>query len=73
MAPAGTPVVFVHGLWLHADSWGPWVERFRQEGYEPTAPGWPGDADTIEETRQHPERVADAITPSNAGEALSAS
>ena len=21
-APARTPVVFVHGLWLHADSWG---------------------------------------------------
>jgi len=58
---------------VHADSWGPWVDRFHQAGYEPTAPGCPGDADTVEETRQHPERVADAITPSNAGEALSAS
>jgi non-heme chloroperoxidase len=54
---AGTPVVFVHGLWLHADSWGPWVDRFREAGYEPSAPGWPGDG-TIEETRQQPERVA---------------
>jgi non-heme chloroperoxidase len=59
MASGGTPVVFIHGLWLHADSWGPWVDRFRQAGYAPTAPGWPGDADTVEETRQHPERVAD--------------
>jgi pimeloyl-ACP methyl ester carboxylesterase len=58
MATDGTPVVFVHGLWLHADSWGAWVERFRAEGYAPVAPGWPGDADTIEETRNHPERVA---------------
>ena len=59
MASAGgTPVVFVHGLWLHADSWGAWVDRFREEGYAPTAPGWPGDADTIEETRKQPERVA---------------
>ena len=29
---AGTPVVFVHGLWLHADSWGNWVELFRESG-----------------------------------------
>ena len=58
MAAAGTPVVFVHGLWLHADSWGAWVELFRDAGYAPTAPGWPGDSSTIEETRKHPERVA---------------
>jgi non-heme chloroperoxidase len=58
MPPAGTPVVFVHGLWLHADSWGPWVDKFREAGYLPTAPGWPGDSSTVEETREHPERVA---------------
>lgn len=52
------PVVFVHGLWLHASSWGPWVERFAQEGYAPVAPGWPGDGDTVEETRAHADRVA---------------
>jgi non-heme chloroperoxidase len=58
MTPSGTPVVFVHGLWLHADSWGPWVDRFREAGYAPVAPGWPGDADSIEETRKQPDRVA---------------
>ncbi len=58
MAQAATPVVFVHGLWLHADSWGAWVERFREAGYAPIAPGWPGDAGTVRETREHPERVA---------------
>jgi non-heme chloroperoxidase len=61
-----TPVVFVHGLWLHADSWGAWVDLFREQGYEPVAPGWPGDAETAPETREHPERVAgqgiDAVT-----------
>jgi pimeloyl-ACP methyl ester carboxylesterase len=25
------PVVFVHGLWLHASSWRAWAERFSQE------------------------------------------
>jgi non-heme chloroperoxidase len=58
MAEARTPVVFVHGLWLHADSWDPWVEHFRESGYSATAPGWPGDGDSVEETRKHPERVA---------------
>jgi len=58
MAAAGTPVVFVHGLWLHADSWEPWVDHFAAAGYAPVAPSWPGDATTAEETRNHPERVA---------------
>src|SRR5207342_3199541 len=29
------PVVFVHGLWLHATSWNPWIELFREAGYAP--------------------------------------
>jgi alpha-beta hydrolase superfamily lysophospholipase len=53
-----TPVVFVHGLWLHADSWGNWVDLFREAGYAPSAPGWPGDGETVEDTRSHPERIA---------------
>src|SRR4029077_7462747 len=51
------PVVFVHGLWLHAESWGPWVDAFSQAGYSASAPGWPGDAATVAETRAARERV----------------
>src|SRR5213083_214756 len=58
MAAAGTPVVFVHGLWLHADSWGAWVDHFREAGYAPSAPGWPGDGATVEETRSRADSVA---------------
>ena len=36
----GTPVVFIHGLWLHASSWQPWLELFEQAGYAPIAPEW---------------------------------
>ncbi|MGI5183674.1 alpha/beta hydrolase [Dactylosporangium sp. CA-152071] len=54
-----TPVVFIHGLWLHASSWQPWVELFRAEGYEPVAPGWPGEPGTVAGAREHPEAVAD--------------
>jgi non-heme chloroperoxidase len=52
---AGSPVVFVHGLWLHASSWGSWAELFGEGGYEPLMPGWPGIPDTVEEARTNPE------------------
>jgi non-heme chloroperoxidase len=58
MAASGAPVVFVHGLWLSADSWGAWADLFREAGYAPSAPGWPGDGATIAETRSNPGRVA---------------
>ena len=54
-----TPVVFIHGLWLHASSWQPWIDLFREHGYDPIAPGWPGDAETVQATREDPEAVAD--------------
>ena len=54
----GTPVVFVHGLWLHADSWAPWVEHFNAAGYSATAPGWPGDGSTVAQTRSNRDGVA---------------
>ena len=53
------PVVFIHGLWLHASSWQPWADLFRDAGYEPHTPGWPGDPDTVEEARNNPESIAD--------------
>ena len=58
MEAGPTPVVFVHGLWLHADSWSPWLDAFNEAGYSATTFGWPGDGDTVEETRAAPERVA---------------
>jgi alpha-beta hydrolase superfamily lysophospholipase len=53
-----TPVVFVHGLWLHSTSWTSWIDLFRENGYEPSAPGWPGDAETVAAARQNPAAVA---------------
>jgi non-heme chloroperoxidase len=64
MTEPGTPsrpVVFIHGLWLHATSWGPWLELFREAGYAPVAPGWPGDSDTVEETRREPGKGIDQV------------
>lgn len=53
-----TPVVFIHGLWLHSTSWQPWVDLFREAGYDPIAPEWPGGPDTVAEARANPDAVA---------------
>jgi len=52
------PVVFVHGLWLHAESWNNWIEFFREHGYDASAVSWPGDSETTEATRRKPDAVA---------------
>lgn len=56
---ASAPVLFIHGLWLHARSWDDWISHFSQAGYDASAPGWPGDPDTVQEAREHPEAIAD--------------
>ena len=66
-----TPVVFIHGLWLHATSWAPWVELFSQAGYDPVAPGWPGDPDTVE--APGPTRTASPTTASTTSPAITSS
>ncbi|SEP99855.1 alpha/beta hydrolase [Microlunatus flavus] len=58
MTSTAPPVLLVHGLWLHASSWQPWVERLEREGYAASAAGWPGDSPTVEATRADPRAVA---------------
>jgi pimeloyl-ACP methyl ester carboxylesterase len=55
---ARTPVLFIHGLWLHASSWEPWLDTFSDAGFAPVAPGWPHEPATVGEAREHPEVVA---------------
>jgi pimeloyl-ACP methyl ester carboxylesterase len=58
MASGDKPAIFIHGLWLHATSWSPWLDLFRDAGYEPVAPGWPNEPPTVAEARDHPDVVA---------------
>lgn len=51
-------IVFIHGLWIHTSSWQPWMDFFKQNGYDSINPGWPGDASTIEECRANPAPIA---------------
>lgn len=59
MSETRKTVVFIHGLWLHATSWAPWTELFEQAGYDCLAPGWPGDHDTVIDSRANPHSIAD--------------
>ena len=59
MPASATPVIFIHGLWIHSTAWQAWVDYFNAAGYAATAPGWPGDSDTVEATRATPDAVAD--------------
>jgi pimeloyl-ACP methyl ester carboxylesterase len=57
-ASTGTPVVFVHGLWLLPSSWDRWAEVFEEAGYVAVTPGWPDDPETVAEAKAHPEVFA---------------
>jgi pimeloyl-ACP methyl ester carboxylesterase len=57
-ASGNTPVVFIHGLWLLPSSWNAWADFFKQAGYAPLTPDWPGDPETVEEARANPEVLA---------------
>lgn len=52
------PIVFIHGLWLHAESWQPWMSFFNDQGYETMAVNWPGDADSTAATRANGRALA---------------
>ena len=58
MTETATPVVFVHGLWLHSTSWQPWLDLFTDQGYAPVAPPWPGEPPTVAEARSAPDPMA---------------
>src|SRR5664280_3012513 len=55
---APTTVVFIHGLWIHSEAWQPWVDLYRSAGYDAMAPGWPGEAASVELTRKNAAAVA---------------
>src|SRR5215213_2302505 len=52
------PIVFVHGLWLHAESWHQWMKLFRENGYQAVAASWPGDSENTKATRKNADAVA---------------
>jgi non-heme chloroperoxidase len=57
------PVVFVHGLWLLAESWDRWKERFEAGGYAAVAVDWPGDEPSYAAAHANPDSLAGTSVP----------
>src|SRR4051794_28615944 len=55
---AKSPVVFIHGLWMHSSTWKPWMKFFETNGYQASNPDWPGDGSTVEESRANKKAIA---------------
>jgi pimeloyl-ACP methyl ester carboxylesterase len=55
-----TPVLFIHGLWIHSAAWQPWLDLYTTAGYHPIVAPWPGDASTAAATRLNGAAVAGA-------------
>jgi non-heme chloroperoxidase len=53
-ASGKTPVVFLHGLWLLANSWDRWAAAFEKAGYVALTPNWPGDPVSVKEANERP-------------------
>ncbi|MCX6274451.1 MAG: alpha/beta hydrolase [Bacteroidetes bacterium] len=51
-------ILFIHGLWMHSNTWEPWMKFFSGHGYQVLNPGWPGDGETVELWRANPQAVA---------------
>ncbi len=52
------PVVFIHGLWLLAESWQPWRRLFAEKGYATVAVDWPDDPPDYPAAHANPEVFA---------------
>ncbi|RVU27648.1 alpha/beta hydrolase [Streptomyces antnestii] len=53
-----TPVVFIHGTWLHALSWESWAVRFASRGFPAFMPGWPGEVTAARAMHKPSEKLA---------------
>jgi pimeloyl-ACP methyl ester carboxylesterase len=51
--PVSPPVLFVHGMWVHASSWQNWIDLFAADGLDASAPAWPGEHPTAAQSRAH--------------------
>ena len=52
-----TEVMFIHGMFVTAKSWEPWLPVFEKAGYTVSAPPWPAHPVPVERTRA-PENMA---------------
>jgi pimeloyl-ACP methyl ester carboxylesterase len=49
-------VVFIHGAFMSAESWRPWMQRFEARGYKTVAPAWPFLDHSVDELQRAADR-----------------
>jgi pimeloyl-ACP methyl ester carboxylesterase len=49
-------VVFIHGAFMSAESWAPWMQRFEARGYKTVAPAWPFLDHSVDDLKRAPDR-----------------
>jgi len=58
MSAAPDTIVLIHGLYLDANSWEAWANRYASRGHRVVAPSWPGLKGGVEELRRDPTALA---------------
>jgi pimeloyl-ACP methyl ester carboxylesterase len=53
MSAPGRTIVYVHGMYMNAASWQPWVERGAGAGFESVVPSWPYHDGAPGDLRRH--------------------
>ena len=56
-------IVLVHGFWVTARSWEPWIEHYERMGYHVLAPGYPGFDVEVESLNADPSPIAALTVP----------
>jgi pimeloyl-ACP methyl ester carboxylesterase len=49
------PAVFIHGAFMSAESWEPWLRRFEARGHRSVAPAWPFLDHDLDELQRAPD------------------
>ena len=49
-------VLFIHGAFMSAESWRPWMQHFESRGYKTVAPAWPFLDHSVDELQRAPDR-----------------
>ncbi|WP_062522326.1 alpha/beta hydrolase [Demequina silvatica] len=57
-AADGPAVLLLHEMWSLAVTWEPWREPLARAGFATVAVAWPGEPESAEEARRHPEALA---------------
>ena len=52
-----TPLMFIHGAWLAANSWDTFANYFEERGFAVSAPEWPRKQGSVDELREGTEEI----------------